>query len=152
DVLTRLLAGLWSKQKRDQGADSRASHKEQELITTTAFSHAQAPSMIWRNISMEMLPYRLCLRSCQDFFKLFDRGAFDFGQRPEVSEQFLRRPGSDTGNPGQLGAEMTAAAAFAVEVDGEAMAFIPDLLNQSKDRRAAFQHDRFVFASSHVDD
>src|SRR5207248_9460769 len=76
----------------------------------------------------------------------------NFRNGSEVGEQLLSRFQSDAFNLGKLGSQCPAAAALPMEIDGKAMALIPDLLDQPEDGWAAIEHDRIVFASRHVDD
>ena len=79
---------------------------------------------------MEMLPHGFSLGSSDDAFQIVNAGLTNFRQRAEMHEQFLGRFQADSLDFREFRCQRPSPAPFAVKIDGEAMAFVPDLLDK----------------------
>jgi hypothetical protein len=98
-----------------------------------------------------MFPHGLRLWFCHNRIQIFDARFANFRQRSEMRQKFLRRLESHTSNFGEFGRQRSAATAFTMESDGKPVTLVANLLNYAKDRRSAFENDRFIFAARNLD-
>ena len=69
-----------------------------------------------------------------------------------MGKEFLCRLQTDTFDLAEFRGQRSAATALAVEIDGEAMALISDLLNEPQYRRPALEHYGLVLSARDVND
>ena len=69
-----------------------------------------------------------------------------------MRKESLCRFQTDTFDFAEFRGQHPAAAALAVEVDSEAVAFIADLLNEPQDGRPPLENHRLILAARYVDD
>jgi len=86
-----------------------------------------------------------------DFAQALQAGATNVRDTSEFAEQSLRSFWPDAGNFEQGGRGLSFASALTVEGYGEAMRFVPDLLNEMKNWRVAVESDWFVFLAVDVE-
>ena len=86
----------------------------------------------FRFFQVSQHPFRALSRD--DFAEAFDPRAADVGDTAEFTQEPRGGLAADAGNLEEGRAGLPLAAALAVKGDGEAVRFVPDLLNQVKDR------------------
>src|SRR5215831_3336672 len=99
-----------------------------------------------------MPPDRFCLRPIDHTLQLFDARFPNLCQRAEMRQKLLRGLETDARDVRKLRRQRPTAAAFTMKGDGEAVAFIADLLNDAEHRRTAFENGGIIFAPDDIDD